>query len=94
MSAQIPIEQFEGDYPIQPGEQVRHYGKIVRGEIPSDQGNTNSARCNRPPAEKDRIGADPDDVTTKGIIDFERPADAVQLVGESGSQFIPESQSK
>ncbi len=92
--AQTSIEQFEGEDPIQPGEQVRHYGNILRGENPSDQGNTNIARCNRPPAEKERIGPDFDDVTTKGIIDFERPADAVQLVGESGSQFIPESSSK
>lgn len=31
------------------------------------------------------------DGTTKGIIDFQRPVDAVQLVGESGSLMIPES---
>lgn len=29
--------------------------------------------------------------TTAGIIDFKRPADAVQLVGDSGSDFVPES---
>ena len=32
--------------------------------------------------------------TTRGIIDFVKPADAVQLVGESGSQFIPETHAK
>ncbi len=31
---------------------------------------------------------------TRGIIDFERPADAEQLVGESGSKLIPESDVK
>ncbi len=34
--------------------------------------------------------AKPREGTTSGIIDFKRPADAVQLVGESGSQLIPE----
>ncbi|PQO46786.1 family 16 glycoside hydrolase [Blastopirellula marina] len=29
--------------------------------------------------------------TTKGIVDFQRPANAVQLVGDSGSILIPES---
>jgi hypothetical protein len=29
--------------------------------------------------------------TTTGIIDFVKPADAMQLVGEAGSQFVPES---
>ncbi|WDI41590.1 family 16 glycoside hydrolase [Bremerella sp. P1] len=30
-------------------------------------------------------------VSTKGIIDFKRPANALQLVGESGSTLVPES---
>jgi pimeloyl-ACP methyl ester carboxylesterase len=34
------------------------------------------------------------DGTTKGIIDFERPADAIQLVGDSGSVMVPESSAK
>lgn len=29
--------------------------------------------------------------STRGLIDFNRPADAVQLVGEAGSRFVPES---
>ena len=33
----------------------------------------------------------PDAGSTKGIIDFERPTDAEQLVGESGSRLVPES---
>ena len=31
------------------------------------------------------------DLTTKGIVDFKRPVEAVQLVGESGSKLIAES---
>lgn len=36
----------------------------------------------------------PPQLKTTGIIDFERPADAVQLVGETGSGFVPESHYK
>ena len=45
------------------------------------------------PIIKDSIASDtsPDVGSTKGLIDFQRPEEAVQLVGDSGSQFVPES---
>ncbi|MBK1855056.1 DUF1080 domain-containing protein [Verrucomicrobiaceae bacterium 5K15] len=38
--------------------------------------------------------AEPNAVTTRGLIDFKRPADAIQLVGKSGHRLIPESKAK
>lgn len=35
--------------------------------------------------------AETDNATTKGIVDFEKPTDAVQFVSSSESQFVPES---
>ena len=45
------------------------------------------------PAASDQSAEDtsPDTRSTRQIIDFKRPADAVQLVGDAGSAFVPES---
>ena len=42
---------------------------------------------NPPPAFQAR-GSDADGVTTRGIVDFERPADAVQLVGTTDRDAV------
>ena len=50
-----------------------------------------------PDIESKNTKANPDQTTTpatKGIIDFVKPADAVQLIGSLGSQFVPESHYK
>ncbi|MCA9061411.1 MAG: DUF1080 domain-containing protein [Planctomycetaceae bacterium] len=43
------------------------------------------------PDDSDQSAAAPDPASTRGIIDFQRPDDAVQLVGDEGSVLVPES---